>query len=202
MKSLSLTKPHVIILIGIPGSGKTFFAQQFAETFNAPYIHLEQILRLSGTSATAARKLADYQLRELLKTKQSIIIEGLVETRVERTALMRTLESAGYGLLLVWVQTDPVTAQQRATKRGNGKTNHILTLDQFDRLSKRFVAPSSVEPSLVISGKHTYASQARVVLKKLSAPRIEQPTPTTTPTASRHKPELNVASVRRDITVR
>lgn len=199
MKSLSPTKPHVIIPIGIPGSGKTFFAQQFAETFNAPYIHIEKIVRLSGASLTAAHKLAGYQLRELLKTKQSIIIEGLADTHAERTALAKQLEAAGYSLLLVWVQTDPVTAEQRATKRSKDKTNRILTLDQFDRLSRRFAMPSGAEPTLVISGKHTYASQARSVLKRLSAPRE---TPTPTPAATRHTPELNAVPVRRNITIR
>lgn len=201
MKSLSPTKPHVIIPIGIPGSGKTFFAEQFAKTFNAPYIHLEKILRLSAVSTATAHKLVEYQLRELLKTKQSIIIEGAFESRAERTALTKLLESAGYDLLLVWVQTDPSTAEQRATKRGKDKTNRTLTLDQFDRLSRRFVMPSDAEPTIVISGKHTYVSQARSVLKRLSATGAK---PKPAPASSRAKPEPGAVSVpiRRNVDIK
>jgi len=43
MKPLSLSKPHVIVTVGIPGSGKSFFAEHFAATFKAPLISGERI---------------------------------------------------------------------------------------------------------------------------------------------------------------
>ncbi|MEO7904367.1 MAG: hypothetical protein ABIR91_01085, partial [Candidatus Saccharimonadales bacterium] len=44
---------------------------------------------------------------------------------------------------------------------------------EYDRVVKRFNAPLPTETFIVISGKHTYASQAKVVLKRLSTPRTE-----------------------------
>ena len=38
MKSLQLDKPHAIVMVGIPGSGKSFFADKFSAMFNAPYV--------------------------------------------------------------------------------------------------------------------------------------------------------------------
>ncbi len=166
MKSLSLAKPHVIIMVGLPGSGKSFFAEKFAETFHTPLVSEQKINQLTNESTT---ELADLQLTELLKTNQTIIFEGASSTRTDRMALTKKARSAGYEPLIVWVQVDPTTARERSVEAKQAS----LSPEQFDILTKRFTPPNSTERPLVISGKHTYASQAKVVLKKLSSPRAE-----------------------------
>jgi len=188
MKSLSLSSPHLIVMTGVKGSGKTFFAEKFADTFHAPYICYEKIAKLAPDTAS---DLILYQLDELLKTKQPLIVDGLATTRAERIELARKAREAGYELLLVWVQTDPITAKNRALKAGKKD----LSADEYDRAVKRFTSPNNVEKPVVISGKHTYASQAKTVLKRLSAPRAAISTHTTTPL----RPEV---TSRRSITIR
>ncbi len=173
MKSLSLPKPHLIVVLGVPGSGKTFFAEQFAKTFHTPYVHYDKIIKLSGSSATAGRKLAAYQINELLKTKQSIIFEGFSNARSDRSELAKIANSAGYETLIVWVQTEPIAAKHRATKPSTDSTSRAISPSQYDEAVRSFVPPHASESVVVISGKHTYASQAKVVLKKLTAPHAE-----------------------------
>lgn len=165
MKSLSLSQPHAIVMVGLPGSGKTFFAKKFAETFNAPYVDTDAIARLGNIDRTTAATIADAQIRELLKTKNSIVIEGSLDTRTERAALAKLLRTADYRALYVWVQTDLETARHRSLKLNQKQES------DHDRQSKRFSPPHASEAPVVISGKHTYATQAKVVLKKLSGPR-------------------------------
>lgn len=173
MKSLSLNQPHVIIMVGVPGSGKTFFAEKFAETFNAPYVSLEKILFETQDDMVAATAITHYMFTELLKTRQSIIIEGATNSRADRDRLTKQAKAAGYETLLVWVQTDPATAKIRSVKGVKSKANRTLSPEEHDRIVKRFTAPNNLEKPIVISGKHTYATQAKIVLKKLSAPRAE-----------------------------
>jgi len=164
MKQLSLVKPHAIVMVGIPGSGKTFFAEKFSETFRAPFINKD---KLRAYAPDQADELTDYLLSELLKTGQSIIIEGGTDTRTARSELSRKVRAADYEILLVWVQTDLGTAKARASKESD------LSGEAYDKAVKHFTAPAAPEKSIVISGKHTYASQAKVVLQRLSAPRAE-----------------------------
>lgn len=180
-------------MVGVPGSGKTFFAEKFAETFNAPYVSDNVIAPLAANATTAAM-LMHHQVSELLKTKKSIIIEGGTDSRTERDKLARQAKAAGYNTLLVWVQTDPATAKYRSTKEGKNKPNRTLSSDEYDRIVKKFTAPLANEKPIVISGKHTYATQARVVLKKLSAPRAEISTHENPPT--RIDPRRNTIIVR------
>jgi len=192
MKSLSLSKPHVLIMVGIPGSGKSFFAEKFADTFHAPQVSLRTITSVVPDEATAS-KIAELQLKELLKTKQSIIVDGIAHSRAQRMELTKLAHDAGYDTLLVWVQTDPATAKARALK--DKKQN----VDEYDKQTKRFAAPLASEKPVVISGKHTYATQAKVVLKKLSNPRAEISTHSTPPVRVEPTPPT---STRRNITIR
>lgn len=166
MKHLSLTKPHLIITVGIPGSGKSYFAEKFASTFGAPYISQQKIEMLTSENVD---EIIQVQLDELLKTNQSVIFDGDSATRADRIRLSKKARDAGYETLLIWIQTDQLTAKQRATSKKS--TNSVKDEDKFEHFLKRFTPPNALEKPLVISGKHTYASQAKVVLKKLSAPR-------------------------------
>jgi predicted kinase len=164
MKSLSLTQPHAIVMVGIPGSGKTFFAQKFSDTFNAPFVNIDAIVPHSKDSE-AAYAIANLQLTELLKTKLSLLIEVDSATRTARRDLAQYLRKNGYVPLYVWVQTDPETARQRL-KRLREKDS-----ETFDAQLRRFSPPHTSESPVVISGRHTFATQAKIILKHLSNPR-------------------------------
>jgi predicted kinase len=181
MKSLSLSKPHLIIMVGVPGSGKSFFADKFAETFHAPIVSREKIAAHLGHEAKEADLVAHDQLHELLKTQQSIIVDGIADNRTTRSELARKARSTGYETLLVWVQTDPATAKSRSTRKSADTNSRVLPGEHYDRAAKQFTPPTAVEKPVVISGKHTYATQAKVILKKLSEPRANISMHTTPP---------------------
>lgn len=164
MKSLSLTQPHAVVMVGIPGSGKSFFAEKFADTFGAPLVSLDRIDPYAA-NPQAAVDIAHDQVAELLKTHLSIVLELDSATRKNRQLLSKQLRDAGYVPLFVWVQTDAETALMRLEKN-RGKDASV-----FNDELQRFSAPHESEKAVVISGKHTYATQVRVVLKRLSTPR-------------------------------
>ena len=196
MKSLSLTKPHVIVMVGVPGSGKTFFAEKFADTFHAPYISRDKISDATSDAA-AADRIVMMMLEEFMKTKQSVIVEGPSLTRQERLAIYKLARKAGYEPMLVWVQTHQDTARTRSMKASKATIQSVRSSKDFDQEVKRFHAPSAQEKPVVISGMHTYATQARTVLKKLSHDRAEQPA---TRPADRDTPPAPAAT-RRNITI-
>lgn len=184
MKSLSLTQPHLLVMVGVPGAGKTFFASQFADMFNAPCVSFDLIRAAissdnpiySHDEQAAIERIALDQLNQLLVTRSTIIVDGGSETRVSRQRFAKLARSNGYKTLFIWVQTDPATAKQRSTvgTRGRGSQPILLTDEQYNILTRRFTPPNDNEPSIVISGKHTYATQAKTILKKLSEPRASQ----------------------------
>ncbi|HEY8886138.1 MAG TPA: AAA family ATPase [Candidatus Microsaccharimonas sp.] len=184
MKPLTPNTPHVIIMVGIPGSGKTTFAEHFAKTFQAPYINPNDISELTGIDAEATEKVTKLLFDELLKTNRTLIYEGSTYMRTQRMALENMVIKAGYKALLVWVQTDPAESKHRATKKQKGIPS--LSSSEFDAAFRQFQNPSETEKPVVISGKHTYATQLKGVLSRLATVRPDTPSTVPTPPAPQH----------------
>jgi predicted kinase len=192
MKPLTPSMPHVIMMVGIPGAGKTTFAEHFAKTFSAPYLNPRTLSFSENIAVDVAKKVTNAFLGELLKTNRTLLYEGPTETRAERTAIIAQAKKAGYRTLLVWVQTEPVEAKRRATRRTESNT-HMNAVD-FKNSLETFQVPAETERFIVISGRHTYATQLKTVLKNLVR---EQPA-TQVPPA----PRQSIVRDGRNITVR
>ena len=173
MKPLTPTTPHVIIMVGIPGAGKSTFTEHFSKTFNAPVVDYDKAFNIVG-SVQAASQVTDLLLDQLLKTRHTLIYEGPTSNKAGRAAVIKKITTAGYQPLLVWVQTESAEALRRSTKKQSGKA--AMTAAEFDTAIRSFGAPTPEERPVVISGKHTYATQLKVVLKHLAGPpRPESP---------------------------
>jgi predicted kinase len=178
MKPTEITKPHLIIMVGIPSSGKSFFAERFADTFKASIISYDLLRKKIFSNSTFSneeneiiKKISNYILDEMLKTKKTIIYEGQTNLRSERFEISKKAHEAGYDPLFIWVQTETLTARKRATKSSLEKP--ALTVDEFNAKLKKFNTPNKNEKFIVISGKHTYASQLKIVLKHLIQPHSD-----------------------------
>lgn len=174
MKPIISNKPHMIVVVGIPGSGKSFFAEHFAATFKAPLISYDRLrteLTTDCDENVIASNIANYLLEEVLKTGRTVVYDGQTDLRTERALIAKKSRDSGYEPLFIWVQTESVTAKKRATKPNSDKTN--LSTEQFDIKFRRFSPPHQIEKAIVISGKHTYSSQLKIVLKHLVEPRAQ-----------------------------
>jgi predicted kinase len=185
MKALSLARPLLIMIIGLPGAGKSYFARHFSDTFGAPLVSADAMrFELFDTPQFTAneygliKRLLGHQLNELVKTKTSILVDGICNNRQDRLALEQFATLHSYGTMLVWVQTDEPTAKARATtrnaKRPGDEFNSKINAAQFTEHTKQLNPPVKNEDYVVISGKHTYTTQAKMVLRKLAAPRVEK----------------------------
>jgi predicted kinase len=182
MKSLNLARPQLLMIVGLPGAGKSFFARQFSEMFGAPVVSPDRIryeLFANPTYSTdendLVNRMAAYFIDELLKTNRSFLADGVCSSRADRQRLAQLAKKSGYGSHIVWVQTDLATCRTRAQKRKpekriDDKYNPTLSEAVFEGLTRRFTEPTR-EAHVVISGKHTYNTQAKMVLRKLVAAR-------------------------------
>ncbi len=166
MKPLTAESPHAIVMVGIPGAGKSEFAEQFAKTFQALLLNRTKYQRELGLDDPQVEFLFEAILTEFFKAKRTLVVETLTDTKDQRDALKKRLTKAGYQTLFVWVQTDTGEAFRRATRpypKGSG-----MDTDIFDELVSQFEAPNAREKAVVISGKHTYQTQLKIVLKQLA----------------------------------
>lgn len=190
MKPLHLSRPYLIAMVGIPGSGKSFFANHFAKTFNASIVNGE-LISSNAHSPEATENISNYMLEELFKSTSTIIYDKDLKRRSDRQELAKSAKKAGYETLFIWVQTDAAAAKSRFVK--NRKLDKLSTIDLFENEFRKFTAPNSHEKYVVISGKHTYANQLKIVLMKLADSRPKPDMPERKENLPRHEVSRRIA---------
>lgn len=158
------SKPYAILVFGAPMSGKTTFADQFSARFNAPFLNLSELREQCNIS----RKVATNLIAQISKCKQTLVIEGGLDTEKQRNEFRKMLTQAGYLPVLVWVQTDLNEIKHRMRHKYHKIEDAKIALANS---YKKIEAPSEDEDPLVISGKHTFQTQCKNVLNGLSERR-------------------------------
>lgn len=167
MKPSNPAQPFALIMVGIPGAGKTTFAEQFSKVFHTPLLRLAAFQKEYSLTSSRTQIFANEITKEFIKTQRTIVIDGFSDTRAQRTQLAALFQKTSYNILYIWVQTDTKEAQRRATKKyplGSG-----LTEDVFTAHVSRFEVPVASEKTVVISGKHTYTTQLKGVLRAMAS---------------------------------
>jgi predicted kinase len=177
MKPLAPTTPHLIILMGIPGAGKTQFAEHFTKMFHAPYVNAHTLQVLAGADDAKTEDLALHMVSEIAKAQRTFVYEGPTYSRAHRQSIAKIVHEAKLKPLLVWVQTDSTEAKKRVQRQ------RMYTSEEFETMLAKFQVPLAVEKPIVISGKHTFATQVKMVLKhiatgsRVNSPEFPKPAP-------------------------
>ena len=154
-------KPRALLVFGAPCSGKTTFAEKFAAKFGLAYYNLDELKAAHDFS----RETILVILEEILKTRQTIIVEGELNTEKERTEIRNLLRKAGYEPTLIWLQTDVATIRTRLKMRYK---NVSKAKKAYDEAVAAMEAPAENEHPIILSGKHTFETQTRHVITGLA----------------------------------
>ena len=193
MKPLMPSIPHAIIMVGIPGAGKTTFSTRFAETFGTPLLNLPRLKDEMGLDARQTAQFFETVVKEIAKTGQTIVIEGFADTKKERDSLERVFVGLKYTPLFVWVQTDTTESMKRATSSRAGVDR--LSDAEFNAQLDAFEPLGEKDRFVVISGRHAYATQLKVVLKQMAAGIVRPKAKKVSPTDRQSRPRGRVISV-------
>lgn len=168
-------KPKLLLLVGIPGAGKTFFAEKFSSEYQIPFINLNDWRYNLFDQPTFDRqedaKLFNFGqsiLEQIFKTRKSVLIEGGLDSRTDRQRYINLARQNNYEPMVIWVQNVEQESRIRATRLNKKLPKQFLiTSEAFDNTIRRFTAPNIAEKPVVISGKHAFSTQYRTILKRI-----------------------------------
>jgi len=166
--------------MGLPGSGKSFFARQFADLYSLPRVSEDRIRfelfekpQFNEDEADIINRMSFYMLEQAMKTERTIVCEGSFLTAAERKAANELARMNGYRTLVVWLQTDLETSAQRAATRDRRNPDSKFAFEveryTFNRIKDSLQRPGEKEVVVVVSGKHAFKSQCLTVLRKIAA---------------------------------
>lgn len=155
------SKSRALLVFGVPCSGKTTFAKKFSEKFGIPYYNLDEIESKYGFNYEKVLII----LELIAKTRQTIIIEGGLNTERDRKVIYKILSDNGYENSLIWVQTDLATIRSRLKAKYKSVTKAKST---YDSMVSSLEAPTEAERPIILSGKHTFETQTKHVLAGLA----------------------------------
>lgn len=178
MSKKSTSKPFFIIMYGYPGSGKSYFARQLSDNFQAAHLQADKIRaelfsepRFDKQENDIIKSLMDYMAEEFLTAGLSVIYDMNVARSGQRKMLKNLANKNGAVPLTVWIQIDQESAFVRSNNRDRRKTDdkYAVNWDEqhFKQISSTMQRPTTVENYAVISGKHLFNMQQSAVVRKL-----------------------------------
>lgn len=154
-------KSRALLIFGAPCSGKTTFCEKFAKKFGLAYYNLDDLRLNDGFSRSQIMTL----LALIMRTGQTIVVEGGLSTEKERKEVRELVRRCGYEPSLIWIQTDAATirARLKAKFKNVAKAKEI-----YDAAINQIEAPTETEKPIILSGKHTFETQTRHVVTGLA----------------------------------
>ena len=160
MEGNKKNKPRALLVFGAPCSGKSTFSEKFAKKFGLAFYDLSKLSE-SGFSHEQIITV----LKLILRTRQTIIIEGCLNTEAERVEMRNLLRADGYEPALIWIQTDITTIRNRLKQRHRSVSK---AKQAYDGAVNDMEAPAENERPIILSGKHTFETQTKHVITGLA----------------------------------
>ena len=177
MNKIEMSKPALICLYGFPGSGKSYVARNLASDLQVANVssdrvrsELFQTPRYDAQENAIVTHLMDYMTEEFLSSGVGVVYDTNALRAAQRRKLRELARKHKAEYLLIWVQVDIDSAfsrtQDRDRRTMDDKYAEPQTKATFDRQLAGMQNPQG-EDYIVISGKHTFATQKSTIINRL-----------------------------------
>lgn len=173
-----MTKPLIIVFLGFPGSGKTYFSRRLAEKLQAVTLNSDALrLAMFGSPekideirhSDNARLYVDvfgamdYAAGQILKAGHSVVYDAQQTKRENRRNIEAIAEECGAVPILVWIRTSRGVALQRGQEREAREDSNQYDAEKMAYLIDRFESvtdlPEESENVIEISGELPFEEQ-------------------------------------------
>lgn len=175
-------KPILFMVVGKPGSGKSWFSKNLSKQVGAVRIDAERIRyelfdeqQYSDDENIVVENLVDYFTHTLLEVRDNIIIDGSAQSLKRRKYFSKLAEDSGYATILIWVQSNDELAKVRSLGPKDTAIDSYkrqLTDDLYSSIDQEMQAPTEKEDPVVVSGSHSSRAQLKSIVTRLNDKRL------------------------------
>jgi predicted kinase len=167
---------RLFIMLGYPGSGKSYFAKRLAPEIKAVRLNGDSIRHNMFTDEKQrwyprnnplVFGALDYAAQEILKAGYSVIYDASHNRRVDRTKAAKLGEPFGVTPIIIWIQTTKETAKKRRETRDQALDQPDVPAKRFEELVANLAPPEPNEKCIVIDGLGSFQDQLDSFSKQL-----------------------------------
>ena len=174
----------LVMMVGVPGSGKTHFAKNLEQKIAAKRLNLDlirsqlfgienrrQFTKLLNTNELDGRetsrkviKIFDQQLEDSLKAGRAVILDSSQDWRKDRDFRRDLASSLGFLTVIAWMKTPIGVCIKRATSRTEAIDSHPFSKHrdakaEIDRCLRALDEPGEDEYCIRVDGQLSFRSQ-------------------------------------------
>ena len=178
-----LSSPTMFLLVGRPGSGKTYLARHLAKQLAIPVVSMERIRHtilkkpsLAASEESTIWRVGTMLVEGYLSVGLGVIVDLTANTIDQRSELLRLAHFFRATSLIIWQQTDRETAWQRCSNRQpNRRVDDAFSLklprSAFNALSRQLEPPRH-EQAVIVNGCQPFANQLTAITRRLVEMRL------------------------------
>lgn len=173
--------PVLYMLLGIPGSGKSYFASQLAETTGALWLNSDKT-RFEIYGAGWSERITDPKMRyddvfsrmnklmlETLQGGRDVLYDANNHKREFRDTFRNQAQSIGAQAILLYVKTPWNISDERATNRTNSPyQNPKMSPEKLQKHKDLFQEPQPDEITITVDGTLNFPQQYENFIAQIS----------------------------------
>lgn len=179
-----MTKPLLIVFLGFPGSGKTYFSRRLAEKLHAVTLNSDALRMAMFGSIEKIDEIRrndnmrlyadvfgamDYATKQALLAGHSVVYDAQQTKRENRRNIEKIAQESGAISILVWMKTSRETAMKRGQEREARDDSHQYDAEKMayliDRFDKATDLPEPDENVIEISGEISFEEQYAALME-------------------------------------
>ncbi len=169
--------PRLIILMGLPGSGKSYVSDYLSETHGYTVVSGENITfaifdteRCSGSEYALVYKILRKIAAQLITEGYSVVIDGTNLRYIFRQQIYADVKCPKTAL--IYLTTDDITALKRVSHRGENYQNRkniksSCSEETFNNFKSQFEAPRQDEKSFTLISDDQLLVNVDLVIGKI-----------------------------------
>lgn len=166
-------------MLGVPGSGKSYFAENLARELGAIHLNSDAMRMAIFTSREVTNRIyhsddratlntytfgaMNYATQSALKGGTSVVYDANNNTKQERIDTTGVMQSDNLQTVVVWVQTPQEVAVKRAQKRRESETQRKLSSEEAEayiaKIAAEIEAPDTNEKLITVDGTTSFDQQ-------------------------------------------
>lgn len=174
-----MSKSYLFLMLGLPGSGKTYFAENLAKKMGAIHLNSDAMRMAIFGSREETDKIyhsksrlilntytfgaLNYAALSALKSGSSVIYDANNNTEQERLDTVAAMQGDGAVPVVVWVQTAQEVAVKRVLERRETASQRRLSADvaqaYITKIAGETEPPSKDESLIIIDGTIPFEDQ-------------------------------------------